>query len=682
MAIGLLATVTITIAVAIGLASQLTSRTPVGEREQRAKTMQPVDLRIPFISPVPQRLKPRPDGFRVPESVHIVTEPDVDTSALQELMAVFQEAGVNRITRGSRSARAESPGGLTVWLGKMVSPDARRILMELNVEAPQSVPAEGYVLVAGHRQGSRKTLILAGADEHGTFYAVQTLRQLLVHRADAVWIPGVEILDWPRMQLRGVIEGFYGPPWSHDARLRQLLFMGRHKLNTYVYAPKDDPFHKERWRDPYPSEKLGQLAELLRVARQQHVRVVFAFSPGNSICHARETDFQALLKKAEQVWEIGIRDYALLWDDIKPVLRCAEDRRRFGDAPDPLAAAQAHVVNRFQREFLDPRSGVGRLITIPTEYWQKGPTPYRRHFARAVDPRVIVYWTGIGVVAPTVTASDADRIFNIFRHDLLLWDNYPVNDFQRDRLFLGPLVGRDPDLADHGVIGITANPMNEAEASQIALATVADFAWNPQAYDPQASWEHALRQFGGKAYEPLRILAGNSRSSRLDRRESPELSALIKDFWAAYESGRLRRVEPRTDAGRDSTRAEGLMDVSAVPRPAQRLLAAFRAMRDAPARLRQDLDNPYFLQEADAYLQKLELYGRAGEVAVRMLLAATAGDWTAAGAYQQELEALQKQLSAIPQQVAPGVMDPFLERALREVQRGRPGNQAPDESRR
>jgi len=124
------------------------------------------------------------------------------------------------------------------------------------------------------------------------------------------------------------------------------------------------------------------------------------------------------------------------------------------------------------------------------------------------------------------------------------------------------------------------------------------------------------------------------------------------------------------------------MDVSAVPRPAQRLLAAFRAMRDAPARLRQDLDNPYFLQEADAYLQKLELYGRAGEVAVRMLLAATAGDWTAAGAYQQELEALQKQLSAIPQQVAPGVMDPFLERALREVQRGRPGNQAPDESRR
>ncbi len=45
-------------------------------------------------------------------------------------------------------------------------------------------------------------------------------------------------------QTRGVIEGFYGPPWSHQDRLDVLRFMGREGLNTYIYAPKDDPYHR------------------------------------------------------------------------------------------------------------------------------------------------------------------------------------------------------------------------------------------------------------------------------------------------------------------------------------------------------------------------------------------------------------------------------------------------------
>lgn len=661
--------------VATGLALRLTTSMSKGRPEPTARQRQPGDLQVPFVAPVPQQLKARRDGFRLPATVHIIAEPGTDASALRELTTVFQEGGANRIIQGPRAARDEGSGGLRVWVGGIESPDIRHILTELDVDAPPVLPAEGYVLVAGSSIGNGETVVLAGADEHGTFYAVQTLRQLLVRRADGVWLPGVEILDWPRMPIRGVIEGFYGPPWSHEARLRQLRFMGRHKLNTYVYAPKDDPFHRRRWRELYPSEKLRQLAELLRVAKQQHVRVVFALSPGDSMCHANEGDFHALIEKADQLWEIGVRNYALLWDDITPVLHCDEDRRRFGDAPVPLAAAQAYILNRFQTEFLDRRPGAGRLITVPTEYWQKGSTPYRRYFARAVDPRVIVYWTGIGVVAPTVSGTDARRISAIFRHDLLLWDNYPVNDFLRHRLFLGPVVGRDPDLADHGVVGITANPMNEAEASQIPLATVADFAWNPRAYDPEASWENALRQFGGKAYEALRVLADNSRSSRLNGTESPELSTLTKDFWAAYESGTLRQAASTssqgTGAGDHATGGGGSVDGPSVPRPAQRLLAAFRAMREAPARLRKDLDNPYFLNETRPYLQKLELYGQAGEVAVRMLLASAAGDTGAVRAYRRELEALQRKLAAIPQQVAPGVMDPFLERALREVQHDR-----------
>jgi len=58
--------------------------------------------------------------------------------------------------------------------------------------------------------------------------------------------------DRASFQYLGVIEGFYGPPWSHQDRLDILAFMEEVGLADYVYAPKDDPYHRARWRDPYP----------------------------------------------------------------------------------------------------------------------------------------------------------------------------------------------------------------------------------------------------------------------------------------------------------------------------------------------------------------------------------------------------------------------------------------------
>ena len=56
----------------------------------------------------------------------------------------------------------------------------------------------------------------------------------------------MRVIDWPAMRLRGAIEGFYGSPWTHEERMHQLAFYGDVKMNTYIYAPKDDPYHRER----------------------------------------------------------------------------------------------------------------------------------------------------------------------------------------------------------------------------------------------------------------------------------------------------------------------------------------------------------------------------------------------------------------------------------------------------
>jgi hyaluronoglucosaminidase len=84
----------------------------------------------------------------------------------------------------------------------------------------------------------------------------------------------------PSPFLRGVVEGYYGRPWSGDARRDVIRFMGAHELDTFVYGPKNDPYHRDRWREPYPADALRDLRATVRVARTAKVRFAVALSPG------------------------------------------------------------------------------------------------------------------------------------------------------------------------------------------------------------------------------------------------------------------------------------------------------------------------------------------------------------------------------------------------------------------
>jgi hyaluronoglucosaminidase len=135
------------------------------------------------------------------------------------------------------------------------------------------------------------------------------------------------------LRVTGIIEGFYGPPWSHGDRLDLLAFCGRHGLNTWVHAPKDDPYHRRLWREPYPEDELARLAELAREAERHGVDFVWAIAPGLSIRAGDESELRALDAKRDQLRGAGVQTFQLLWDDIEPDF--------IG------AAAQAEISNRF-----------------------------------------------------------------------------------------------------------------------------------------------------------------------------------------------------------------------------------------------------------------------------------------------------------------------------------------------
>ena len=95
-------------------------------------------------------------------------------------------------------------------------------------------------------------------------------------------LPLAEVTDYPDVPYRGVVEGFYGAPWSQEARIRQLDFYGRNKMNVYIYGPKDDPYHRTpNWRKPYPAREGEELKVLVNRAKENNVIFYWGHSSGS-----------------------------------------------------------------------------------------------------------------------------------------------------------------------------------------------------------------------------------------------------------------------------------------------------------------------------------------------------------------------------------------------------------------
>lgn len=286
--------------------------------------------------------------------------------------------------------------------------------------------------------------------------------------------------------IRGVIEGFYGRPWTHEERLDLIRFCADEGFDTWVHAPKDDPFHRAQWRDPYPGSELERLAELVAECKRVGVRFAYAVAPGLSIDYDSEDDFAALRAKCEQVQSIGADAVQLLWDDIES---------RDG-------GAQARVSNRLAAAVEQD----GPLVICPVGYANTEDTPYRRALSAELADDIVVYWTGPEVVSHAIRREELDiAVARFGGRKLLLWDNFPVNDFAVEKLFVGPLRGRDPLLFEGRCAGLIANAMVQAIPSKLALATVADFLRDPHGYDHATSFERAKAAYGPEVVAALGV---------------------------------------------------------------------------------------------------------------------------------------------------------------------------------
>lgn len=553
------------------------------------------------VQPVPQEVQMSGRTLSFPTALHLVGSDEANVHAVELLRSLLPDA----VPCSSASAAGRQ---YRILIGEKNDKSVKKYRRQIPPHA------EGYYLSVG-----KKEIVVAGYDERGTYYGVQTLRQLLsaalsesmsrsasspksasassvspasasaseVALSDSASLPEITVKDYPAVRYRGVVEGFYGTPWSHEARLRQLRFYGENKMNTYIYGPKNDPYHScPGWRKPYPEKESAQIRELVKVAAENEVNFVWAIHPGQDI-KWNDEDRRLLIAKLESMYNLGVRSFAVFFDDIS------------GEGTDPHR--QADLLNYIDRHFVKAKPDVTPLVMCPTEYnrsWSNPKGNYLTTLGEKLDPSIQIMWTGDKVVAD-IKEESMEWINARIRRPAYIWWNFPVSDYVRDHLLLGPVYGNDTHIAS-AMSGFVTNPMEHAEASKIAIYGVADYAWNPGQYDAQQAWEAAIREVLPGAAGELQFFAAHNSDLGINghnyrREESVEVKPVADRFLKSYLTDGTWRTEDY-----------------------QLLLSLTRRMQSASDILLVDTENRPLIEEITPWLLQFKLLGEIGEETLQL----------------------------------------------------------------
>lgn len=506
---------------------------------------------LPYINPTPQNISYEGKTIQKPQSVRLVLSNNFDKPT---------EAILSQLFEVSFSRKAYS-----VEVGTVADRNLRRYR--------KFVPnhSEAYYLSI-----TANKLVVVGSDERGMYYGVRTLELLMQGNQ----LPLVTITDFPDIKDRGVVEGFYGDPWTLENRLSQLKFYGKYKMNTYIYGPKDDPYHRSpNWRVPYPQQEAQAIVQLVKEAKANHVDFVWAIHPGVDI-KWNDADRDALIRKFEAMYDLGVRRFAVFFDDIS--------------GEGTKADKQAELLNYIDNTFIKPKKDVKPLILCPTEYnksWSNIERGYLPTLGNTLNPSIEVMWTGDWVISD-ITVDGLNWINNHIKRKAYIWWNYPVSDYVRDHLLMGPSYGLDTK-ADNLMAGFMTNPMEYAESSKVAIYSVADYAWNIGAYDDKRSWDEALKAVlpnHAVAFRQFAIhsadLGPNGHNYRRD--ESWEFKPTAAAYLSELKTGKVSN---------ETT---------------QNVLGEFVKLRTAASELLASTDNPTLIKEMTPWLTQARVLGEMG----------------------------------------------------------------------
>ena len=537
------------------------------------------------------------EGISLNTEVNIVLHGDQEEASLPKLQEALQENGY-----------FYSVGEYDASKSNIIVSSSREHCDEcLETESEALNHAEGYVLTSSDDENANGDVTIIGSDADGAYYGIMTLRQMLEQKSADDRIAEVTIEDYPEIEFRGYIEGFYGYPWTHEERMSLMEDTAKYKMNTYIYAPKDDPYHRTNWKELYPDVQAQQIAELAQAGHENNFNFCWTIHPGATL-QFNDTDFNALIKKYEQLYDLGVRQFGVLFDDTNDWYN---------------GAAQVAFINRIDDEFVKEKGDVKPLIVVAARYnaaW--GPSAsYFTPYMRDLHEDIQIMWTGAATMSNiSREVYEWPKTWTGVDRDLAVWWNYPVNDYCDGKLVMAPLHNLNPDLDN--VTGFFSNPMQQADASKVALFSIADYTWNTDSFEYMDSWERAIEELVPEASDAFKHFAEDTSYLKDDGGTSGEF--LYNESWNSV--GLIDNLNAAITEGTD------------ISEPAQALMDKFIQIQEDAAAL-AEIDNVNLAEEINEHREAYASLGVAGENAILALLAATDGDlsgWVEYNAAAQE----------------------------------------------
>ena len=499
------------------------------------------------IYPIPQEQIALKGSASFTPVVSVVAEDGIDSYTRDRVVQILQEHGLN-----ADFVQKPQKGNSAIYLGingSAGAADRKSTALKIKRDVFSQPKYDRHVVSLTSSQGKAQLVIL-GENTDAVFYGLATLEQMLDRGTED--LPCVAFYDYADVQNRGVIEGYYGVPYSMEVTEDLFRFMARYKLNTYMYGAKSDPYHSRYWDQTYPTKindrerRFGlmtqdMMKQLAQVAHQCKVNFIWSIHPGQSFTDPVSTDvLDRIMSKFEHMYELGVRQFGVFVDDVG----VPSDDNILRQGADRLTALQHLLEARWNTPGAAPADTVKPLQYVPQLYaysWVK-PEQAERFWSSLtpVPERVNIYTTGEKVWSVPNTR-DVKLLEDYLGHEVAWWWNYPCNDVDVTKIFIADTYTNFSDEkhidsqsrleSDLPLRTLIINPMQQGELSQIPLFSVADYSWNMETFDNMASWRASLP-----------AVVGNERADALEAlvpylryfdAQSP-LAKLIGEFKEAY----------------------------------------------------------------------------------------------------------------------------------------------------
>lgn len=541
------------------------------------------------IYPVPQDIIYYEGEATITDCVHIIAQADLKEATLPKLEEALTLYGYTYTISDDFVA-----GKSNIYLTNQQQCN-KNWLASIHPEPISDLTQrEGYNLVINGDSVCNMAII--GSDSDGIHYGVVTLNRILSQLSNHV-VQKCVITDYPEILYRGYIEGFYGYPWSHEDRMDLMKFGGEQKLNTYIYAPKDDPYHRKHWRDLYPAPKAQEISELAAAGHANNLNFVWTIHPGETIDLSSEEDFQSAIAKLEQLYTLGVRQFGILFDDLIGV---------------PNGIEQSEFINRIDTEFVKAKDDIRPLLTVGTRYceaWGPSMTEYFKPFVEVLHDDVEIMWTGAATMS-NISKEQYESPKRAIGTDknLSVWWNYPVNDYCDSKILMGKIENLSSDL--NNVNGFFSNPMNQPQASKQALFCIADHNWNTDAFNCETSFSASFRALAPEVAEDLEIFASNSCYLNDDGGISGDF--LFDESW--YLKDDVKELQSGIEQGQDVTEC------------ANRLMNHFIRMESVADRIKEGCLNVQLVKELEPFLDAFKLMTQSAQHVIQAVTALQRGD--------------------------------------------------------